>query len=181
MTRSSSGRCSRCAPSPTAGSRTRRTNSAGWTRWIAAGSRSAGTSSVRSAVPNWRSSAATTPPGCASTANARSACARYSSRESPRRSWSRGPCSASRWRSARTRSTRRATTWRTGRRCTCPAARARSGCLAPGARSSTIRPSGCCCPHSGPGGCCAGPRPRRTRSGCSRSPTGSATSGRPRR
>ena len=89
-------------------------------------------------------------PGCGSTGSARPGCARSSSPGSPGPGWSRGRCSARRWRWARMPATRRATTWRTGealfRACRAGALRVLERREA---RTSTTRPSGCCCSRSG--------------------------------
>ena len=142
--------------------RMRRTNSPGLTGWIAAGSRSAGTSSARSPRPNWRSSAATTPPGLRIH---RECAVRMREIQLPgipkteMEPWALfGESMALGAHAFYATSDDVAHGQALYLSCRASALRV----LAPGVRSSTIRPSGCCSPHSGPGRACAAPRPRRT-------------------
>ena len=151
-TSSSCARCSRSARSPTGGSRTRRPSSSRIDRID-----DSGTAVRRGRLPADRPRRAgagprrPSPPGCASTASARPRMRelRLPGDRADRR-WSRGRCSAKRWRSARTPTTRRGADDAHGRGAVrAPAASARCGCSTRRTRTSTTRSPGWCCSRLG--------------------------------
>ena len=175
-TPSSCAPCS-CSPrSPKGGSPTPRPSSSGSTRSTTTGRSSAASRSGRSAPPSWRSRAATSRSGCASTASARRTWRRCGCRGSTRPAQSHGRCSASPSRSSRTPTTRRPRPTRPApARCTPPAASVPRACSTRRTSTSTTQSPAWRCSRWAPGACCARSFRPATRSRCSSSPTASPT------